>query len=985
MKRLLLFLVLLAVGFAALRMAIDDGDGVRANANGQAKPEAPKDRPAPTTSGVTVQQGRINAEVTVFGPLQITRWKTIEKGNGHTIKEEAFVLTSGDSKPLGAGLQQVDQLEVHLFDDGRHSATLTATQALVELRQDANGKASLDEGKDIALRDTVLTTMPGSRMAGLRLELGDAKVRIEDEELVLTTLREQPVLVVLEGDRRVTLRGLGAQARLPRRRGGTLQRADVEILQQPELLTAGLQVRAVGRLHYVENVSTGAGQVTIDDQVDLDLVRDDLALPGRVRPAGATEVGHVRVRGDQFIGWLQRSKVQKPAGRERQQIDWRQLVLTGAPATVDVPGGRLITPRVTAWPGLFGEPFLITAHGGESRIEQTELRAGSKQKELFVGTAERRIHMVRPAEQVAALHRAFGFPRWTLRPLEEMQVAIGEGASRFTSGTRTVQASDGVRIYRRDHTETGVVRGLGKVVVILPARSPNEQDVVATGNDGFTLTSTATGDVLALGPEAPNDLAAAGPWRRHEFDIRQGQASLTGRGVCVIERTGERTAMRLLSPDASLVANVPASGLLLQRVRRLHATLIGNDVQALDVAGWPLQISMRRGGDTITAQAPRLLQLGPRSLRLLPNDVQEPAIWSGLAAVDTQPRLHRALARSDTEAPQDVTMNGPRIDVHHVGGRDAFIDATAVGDEQPRIYATIGQKDGKPPTTLACTADRLRVLPFLVSPEARAWHTAGHGVLAEMTFHSIGNAWLLVDEVGDFQLDDERNGHIEGKGQRLLVSHGGKAALFVGNPDTLTAAEVRRTQDGREITLRGARVRAIDKDDDGVHLDALGAFADRSTFLPPTLTLHERNRTGLFSHMQATCHGNIEVRPEAVIFLGPVTTAGLTANGELDANGMHIEARELSMVRARKTGDVTHVLGKDVVVDWTRLHAKCADVALDLVDHRLLATDPDDAVITLPDGREIRSPRIDVDYVTMAFRMFGGGRISRRAIDGERR
>src|SRR6185295_5533391 len=101
------------------------------------------------------------------------------------------------------------------------------------LRQDATGKASLDEGKDIDLRDAVLVGAPGSRLAGLRLELATARVRIESDEVQLTTPREEQVLVRLDGERQLTLRGRGAQALLPRNRDGALRRADVEILQDP--------------------------------------------------------------------------------------------------------------------------------------------------------------------------------------------------------------------------------------------------------------------------------------------------------------------------------------------------------------------------------------------------------------------------------------------------------------------------------------------------------------------------------------------------------------------------------------------------------------------------------------------------------------------------------------------------------------------------------------------------------------------------------
>ena len=53
-----------------------------------------------------------------------------------------------------------------------------------------------------------------------------------------------------------------------------------------------------------------------------------------------------------------------------------------------------------------------------------------------------------------------------------------------------------------------------------------------------------------------------------------------------------------------------------------------------------------------------------------------------------------------------------------------------------------------------------------------------------------------------------------------------------------------------------------------------------------------------------------------------------------------------------------------MLVDWTRLGAAAARVELDLLRETCIASDPKAAVVTTPDGRELRSPRISVNYLT---------------------
>jgi len=976
-KRLIAFVVLLLVGLGALKFAIGDEEAVRANGNQPTKDQ--KERKPDAPAGVHIDSGKMKATVSQTGHLDYPKRRDVDLGNGNVRKELVYWLRAEDSRPIGDGLQQLTDVTLELYDDNKHAATVTASRAFLELGNDANGNPSFDEQKAIDLRDAVITSQPDSRLAGMRLELGDAKINIGDNEIQLTTEADQPVKLTLEGKRSATLTGRGARARLPRDKRTGLQKASVTILSDPVLEADDVRVKATGRMHYVENTLTGAAQITLDDNVELDLAHGKLSIAGTDAKAGS---GESAVRGDQFTGWLLRSREQQvegsTLGQNRGEMIWQRLVLVGAPATIDMPGVHVDTPRITVRPGPLGDPYVVTAHGGESRIEQTEIRAGSKQKDVVVGYSPRRIHLVRPGDMVGSLHRGMGYPRWSTRPLDQQQVVVFMGKSRLESGTRKVYASEGLMVARRNDCEAGTVQGFGEIELIQkgeaskPGGKPRP-DLHAFGSDGVRLIvagDNAGGEErMHLGPALDRSSAR---WREHRYEVTYGDARIEGLGSCDVVRMGERTDLSLRAPFDEIAADFGQEGTEMRNVRQLRAKLEGELVTELDVGGLPVHATLVQDGERIEAQAPRLRRIGARSLQLLPMDIDE-SPWSELAELDRTPRLRRNWTQAQDgkqPAAYQVEVFGPRIDVHHAGGRTAIVDAHADEEQPARIYAKLPQAGSSEPATVTCAATRLRVLPFVLTPESTAMHFGGGGAMRGLATHALAKPWLLVDEVREFQLDDEQQGHIEGSGHRMLISQGGGAALFLGDPDAQTPAIVRRTHEGREVIVEGARVRV--RNEDAVRLSALGTFDDRSTFLAPTMTLHEPGASGLLSHMQAVCRGNIHVDPDAVHFTGPVEAFGLRPDGEVDPDGLHIDARELTMHRLESTGQVTVVEGQDVNVDWTRIDARAAKVELDLLRERCIASDPKAAVITTPDGQELRSTRIAVNYLTWEISMGPG-------------
>jgi hypothetical protein len=966
-KRVLAFLLLLAAGLALLYVAIEGEDPVNTQPVAT-DGEQPPDRPA---TGLPLQQGNLGASVSQTGPIEFPQYRTVPQPDGSARHERVFVLKAEDSKPVSETLQQLDRVQVLFFDGDQPSSRVSARQAFVELSRDASGRPSLREHKEIDLREAVFESLPGARMQGVRLEVGDAKVDVAEAEIRLRTVDDQqPVLLVVGGQRSGTLRGKGMQARLPRDRQSSMRRADVEILHEPVLETAGITVSARGRMHYSEDLATGAARITVDDHVLVDFDRAGFAAGGGgARPADGDR-GKAHVAGDQFVGWLQRSQRQSEDGREREDVSWQRLLLTGAPARVVLPEGHVDTPRISVLPGPFGEPFLVTAHGGESRIVQTGQRPGSRQTDPVTGTSPRRIHVVRPGSSAGAFHRSFGFPQWTVRALDEVQIAVFEGKSRLDSGVRTVEASEGLHLFRRDGSETGIARGFGEVRIEQRAAAAGESAFVAAGNDGFRLVVTAATQDLQLGPPLPETLED-GPWCRHRYDVLYGPATVRGLGACRVQRAGERTQLWLRAPGAEISGRLTATGLELENVRQLEATIDGADVLALEAAGLPARALRAGASESVRAAAPRLSQIGPRSLALLGPRTDAPAnLWAGLAGDARLPALTRTLRGPSGSTAGEVTVHGPRIDVHHLGGGDVLVDAVAADGLRPRVDGTLVNADGRT-TTATFHAARLQALPFALTPEMRLAHGGwGSGAIADIVFASAGQPWLLVDDVQDFRLVDPLHGLVEGNATRLVLSQGAEAGLFVGDPDRLVPAEVRRTHEGRELTTRGARVRVFREQE--LRLQALRTFEDRPTFLLPSMTLHDAGSDGLLAHMHAVCQGNIDVLPDVVVFGGPVVAQGLRPDGSEDPEGIHLDAGSLRMFRQAETGEVIRVLGQDVRVDWSRLDATSSEVELDLRRTRCIARDVEGAMVAVPGRGTFTAPRVEVNYETMAVTCFHG-------------
>ena len=959
MRKVLLFLLLLALGAAALRFAIGDDTIVTAG-NGsdpKPKPETPENR----TPGIVVNQGAVGVEISTNGPFTWPRYRKVEQPDGTVREEMAFLLKAADSRPVREGLQELEQLEVTLFDRQREAAVLRAARAFVELTADANGRPSLREDKDIDMREVVFETLPGARLEGLRLELDNARLQVGDDEVLLHTPNpEDPVLLVLAGARSGRLTGKGLQARLPRNRNGALQRTDVTVLSDPVVVTEGMQLRARGRLHYQEDTTTGAAQLAAEDTVEVEVEPGaTVALPDG-RSLGK---GTVRLFGDRFDGWLQRGSTAAADGGKREMMEWQVLQLTGAPARVEAPQTDLSAPRLTVLPGGAGQPYLLAAHGGACRVEhrQTNVRTGETQ--TMVGTSPRRIHLVMPREQTAALHRSFGFPQWTLRPISATNVVTLDGDSSLSLDESKVTASRGMHLFVPDTQSRAVVaRGFGEVAIDRPATKPGEDDLHARGNAGFQLRVDAAEEHFWLGPIGDSGHDLAQRLAGHRYELRSGDGELRGSGRCEVARTASGTQLMLDSPAGDIEGKLPGVDAALRQMRQLTAHLSEDSLRNLVATGSPVMATFTRGDETLQAKAARIEQIGPVSWVLLP---------ATDAAATELPELQRVVAAKGRQGRNAVVVHAPRIELHHCGGDDWLVDLLAEGDVLARADAEIERVPGAAPTVVALEARRLQLLPFVVTREMQMAHSGGGaGAFARLLSHSVGQPWILGEDVRRLHGVDAEQGEIDGTGKRLLLCQGARAVVLFGDDQALEPAWLQRKLDGKVVVARGAQVRIFR--DEQVRLLALRAFPGRSVWLPPSVTLHQPSANGALGHIHAICQGDIDVLPDHIDFGGPVIADSVRADGSADPEGLHIDARELQMQRHPKTGEILLVRGRGVEVTWAGIAAKSADIELDLRWSKCIARDPDDARVQLPNGQTFVAPVIEILYDRMEVRCHQG-------------
>lgn len=1000
MKRFGWFLLFLAAGLVALWWAVGDEPVLRggklprevlpgsAEVRDDAVPAGRTQQPlAPAGQGVPLRSAQGSGSWQASGPFRYPVVRAVPQADGSKRNETLYVVDAADSRPVGEGRQQIDGLQVQLFDRGQLAAVVRARTAFAELGRDGGGKVSLREDKEFDLREVELDAPAGSPWAGLAVRLGRAVVQVgETKILVRTPDPREPVQVEFRGQRAASLQGYGFTAELPRSQAkDATALATLVILSDPVVRTEGVEVAAHGRLEYREDRVAGCAELTM-----VDAVRGSFeGLAGQAfGVAGASPTADAQpatVAAERMRGWLwrgDRSELAAASGDRGAQ--WRRIELHGAPVQVDASGLRLTAPRCVLLPNGSGQPSLLVADGGEARF-WANLPAGTAGAAgpLDGGSPERLVVSRAGADASVAL-RAFGFPAWTLGSLAEQQVLHLHGTAELALGARRTTASRGLRVIQgRSGGAAGALEGWGDVAIRAPAESADGAGLVARGEQGLRLIAARGVEVLQLGPPLAEDALVGGAAAGHAFEVQFGELDLHGVGDCRLERRGEQVTAALRSPRDAIEVGRRDRGEHVEAVRTLWATLRGQTLDALVITGVPVKAELMRGADQIVATAPVLRKQGRAGMRLLPSScgTESPLAaacasrdaaagsvpgFHGLAAADDLPRIRLLQAgHSGSELGADLWLGAPCIDLHHEGGDRVALDARAVGTQPVVGGGTFARAGAVAASRVSFTGQRVRWLPSLVPSVALAGHCGGaSAALVAVLAGPAGAPWLVADRVEEIVLDDPEQGRITGAGERLWLSLGSASGLFTGDPQTGQPAVVQRSRGEETVIARGAAVRSWR--DPEPRLQARRAFGVGDAVFLPTVELHRPGASELLAHLRVVCRGDIDVLPAEVRFGGPVVADGITPDGGTDPGGLHAEARRFQVHRHPASGEILRLVARDATLDWTRLRARSRDLEVDLRRERLVASDPTEAEVWLPSGQRFAAEHVSVLYRALA-------------------
>ncbi len=933
-RRALVFLVLVAAGFLLLRLFLGE-TAFTAKTQGGAPPPPAQDRPAGGGIGLQSGQDRGGVTFSVAGAIELQRTREMPLEGGSRLVLPTYRIKAKDSRPRPErdNLVELDGVTVEMFrivtrpgaePIAEPSGTLDAASVLIEIERDAQGRPSLQEDRDMDVREATFTSRAAAGVPPMTLVVARARLRSGTSGSTLTTAPDQRFTLTIGGDRPLTLVGAGLAASIPA--DPTTGPLDIRVLHDPALtMDDGATVlRARGELHFLEQP---------DHSSTLDL-RDDVTMQSTL--VGSTPL---TARGEHLHGSMRRSR----GGAGKQEAQWANLVLTGAPARVD--GGQFAVEgdRLDVLPSLSGGARLLTATGQPARLELL-----GRDGERSQMAAERRIHIVPLGQLHDDVVRAYGFGRGTLGA-RFGQLVIFEGSTTVdlaqATGRLALTAAAGLRILRgtTPGSPTTLV-GLGAVTADIAG-----DDLHVAGDDGFVLHDAQTAGVreirLTLG--APR---SAPP----RFDVRRGsELHVSGTGRCELQQTmregGTEGRVELRSPAQDAIAVLPTG--TLRRIRALDATTDAGGLRSFFAEGDSCELDAALAdGTRVTGEATQIRSDDASEFRL-----------EGAPASVVRAGEGKVLGRS-------IRVRRARRGVSLRAEGDAQL-ATSIDHTAPAA------------ATADLRADVIVVQPWRAPPAALLWHASFLPPSAAVVFaaawrtphvHATGSVTLDMPGSGDHREDT----HAEGRELWLAADAGAARGRLTGAP-----ASVRVQQDGQRTIGEASTILFAQQGGRGrLSLLRTGPDSPRLRLTDPDGTRLAGLPTADVRALSISCAGPILVEERSVAFDGPVKVVGEgTPNGsEQRAPGFELSANGMQLARDATGAVVAMTASGDVRVASPRLRGAGETLSLQL--RRTLCTfdhPRGDARLTLDDGTSWRGNRIEVDYASYTVRAwygdFGGG------------
>ncbi len=919
-RRILLFIVLLGLGFLALRLAL--GSSAFSARRGPATEDVQSGRQRPPPTGgidVPSKEGDGRLTFSIQGEFEVQPTRAIPLADGTKLLLPKYRLHADDTRPRpeGDNLMELRGVTVELFRLQREGAepkavqagVLTAAMVLVEIERDAHGRPTVHEDREMDFHDAHFRTLPSAGSTLMSLRVARARLRTTDQGAVLRTVEREPFTLRLEGSEPATITGLGLHATMPT--GDTVGPVEMRVLAEPRLTSddGRSTLTARGELLFTEQPD-GTARLNLHDDVSASFVQ---------RPGSAP----LTARGDHLIAGLRRTR---EAGK--QGALWQWLVLHGAPAQIDAGQARVECERIDVLPSATGSAGLIAATGAPARLTLTPADGAPS-----VFTSERRICMVPIADSLHEWLGPLGFPRTAFATNFSHMITFA-GRSHVEAeqpgGRLTLDASRGLVMLRGDKDGGATsLRGLGDVQAALPGG-----EATLSGDDGLLLhdAPTKTGRIawLTLG---------VGGVAAPRFELRRGDAfTLQGHGRCALRQTTDgaqqTTHIEVTSEGQDAVVRVPEGSLL--ALHKLDATLVAGAITQLDATGTHCIFEGQTRDGLVRGEATAVHSTDGRTFRL------------------------RGAPAHVVRGKQGEVF-GDVIDLIRT---DDGAGLRAHGNA--RIAARVARKNGTF-QDLDLYGDFAEVLPWRVPPTALRWQARFLPPSARAVFAA---SWLTphvhVRGAVRFTLDDPADlaAKNAGDGDELwlaLGDNGGRGRLL-GQP-----AHVRVAASGQDA-LGGAQTISFLLAEEKPLVTLSPSLGHESSMRLATADDQAQGRTKVgVRELTVYCRGDIRIEDRQIRFLGPVRVLGDETAGQ--APTLALTADGMVMQRDAK-GAVTEIVATGLVtLTSPRVRGEADVLTLDIKKGIAVLSSRTPrglASITLDNGLFFQNSHLEFDYTTYA-------------------
>ncbi|MEM7203804.1 MAG: hypothetical protein AAF628_26310 [Planctomycetota bacterium] len=898
-KKALLFILLVSIGFSGVYYATGGGEIARFGEDARLEARTGQDS-TPRDRGVVIPQGDgselgEHLKVTMTGSFELRQTRDVPLPDGGIRAVPVYELRAEKNEPLPDGRQELTGVTVVFYEADRtlgsqvvEAGTLRADRAEISVGLDERGQRSVATDKDVVLHNAVLTTTANGRIKNLRLELTQALVRATDRAISLRTATDdQEFSLRIREEQELSLTGRGLRARFPLAVADAgepdpTDRISIQVSSAAELVHGSARgpatLRSDGPLSYIENPSSGLARVAARRRVS---VTAQLPESGEASAASA-----LTARGDRLEATLQRGRESSRQGSQ-PRARWRSILLTGAPATLEMADLEVDCESLHVAPNLSGTPWLVTASGNPRVAYEVD---GETMRLQTSGRA----HVVYVRERVRAWLRPMGirgsdFPRqahWLLTLNGRSTVALEREDAAFD-----LAAEEGLRILR--DAQNLVTSVIGRGAVDITAQQAGEPTVI-TGSDGFLLQHGPQGQTLFLGPRQPDPA--------HRFTVRSRDLLCEGSGACRWFQPADPEApgeLTLDSPAADLSLSLKGREGRLRQVAQLTARFVGEAVDRFEARGAECLLDATADDQAISGAAEHIVGT---------------AAWMRLSGWPAR-----------VVSSGSGMLEGHTVEITRLGG-----DAVALAAEgNAALCVTEAAGGDQLGQDVELTAERIAVLPFLAPPAAVGLQTswapvllAGLQPLSRRHLFAWGQVHARLVEAG------APPSEASGETMVLWGDEGAAAAVLRGAPATF----LRRDEGAQDIAGEAPVIRLARTEGRGEWVK-LCRTADGL----PSITM--RHHEGSGSRLGAPggssrleCDGDLGLEPLMIVPDGPVTIVSLTAAGVIDPAGLQMQAGSMRARRAATDGQLTEIEAwGGAELDWGSIESAADRLHVDLL------------------------------------------------------